>query len=517
MTKNRESDSQNGQELFVKARSKTRRAIRLPRGQANGYRDRILDKFSKTPLNGFYLWVAMWPILSVIGTVLFLLPISTKEGIEVDLIDALFTAISAVTLTGLTVVGTADTWSVFGIVTMLTLFQLGGLGAFAGLAALLSKLGQLTGLRNNQLRRAQGLSIETEQMDLNLWWIVKFMLLSQSVALISIYLNLSIESGQWGVDALWASIFLAISSVNSAGFVHWGQFDEFSDNNGLMLLLSLFTIGGSIGFLVIRDLNLAYRRVLLRYDEYISPRIFIRGVFSRSLLGDTWWRTSLDSKIVLSTSVGLLLVGTVWIFLREYLGGGLLSGQHFLDALIHGFTESSFARSSGFTTIDWSESNMGTLLVFTGLMFVGGASGSVGGGIRLATFGLLAHKFISVLRGDANQALFGRSITDHDFRIALVFATCSILFLMGMVLLVSQTTDAALEDVIFETTSAFSKTGFTTGLTASLSDEGKLLFCISMLVGRIGPLAVLTLFAGDPDRPSTPPTVHYPPESVTLG
>ena len=122
-----------------------------------------------------------------------------------------------------------------------------------------------------------------------------------------------------------------------------------------------------------------------------------------------------------------------------------------------------------------------------------------------------------MLRGDANQALFGTSITDHDFRIALVFATCSILFLMGMVLLISQTTDAALEDVIFETTSAFSKTGFTTGLTASLSDEGKLLFCISMLVGRIGPLAVLTLFAGDPDRPSTPPTVHYPPESVTLG
>ena len=98
MTKNREPDSQDGQELFVKARSKTKRAVRLPRGQANGYWDRVLDKFLRTPLNGFYLWVAMWPILSVIGTVLFLLPISRKEGIEIGLIDALFTAISALSV-----------------------------------------------------------------------------------------------------------------------------------------------------------------------------------------------------------------------------------------------------------------------------------------------------------------------------------------------------------------------------------------------------------------------------------
>lgn len=478
---------------------------------------RIVATFRTNPLNGFYLWLMMWPVLAVIGVILLKLPISSLENTEVTLVDAIFTSISAVTLTGLTVLDTNFVWSTTGLVILLGLFQLGGLGAFAGLAALLLRIGQLTGLRESQIRRAQGLSADQDESRLGLWWIVKFMLGLQSLAFILIFVSFSLSEGQVQIAALWPSIFLAISTVNSAGFVYWGELDALTDNNLMLAIFSFFTIIGSFGLLILHNLARSYHKVLvMRLGSARNIKAYVLSL-SPAALREIWRRLSLDAKIVLSSSLSLLTAGTLWVFLREYVGDGALSDRGVFDALFHSLTESSFARSSGFTTIDWSTPDTGTLLVVTGLMFVGGASGSVGGGIRLTTFGLVAHKFASVIRGDQQQAIFGRGITDHDFRIALTFLTCSLIFLMTMVLLISQVTTANLESVIFETASAFSKTGFSTGLTSELGDFGKILLAITMLVGRIGPLAVLTLLAGDPDRQQTAGTIRYPEESVVLG
>ncbi len=482
-----------------------------------GIFQRIVAAFRTNPSNGFYLWVAMWPALALVGVVLLKLPMSSTGDTEVSLVDAIFTSISAVTLTGLAVVDTNLVWSTGGLLILLGLFQLGGLGAFTGLAALLLRIGQLTGLRENQIRRAQGLSAGQDESRLGLWWILKFMLGMQLVAFILIFISFSIADGQVQLSALWPSVFLAISAVNSAGFVYWGEFSAVTDNNLLMAIFSFFTVIGSFGLLVLHNLLGSYREVFkMRLGATRSIRAYVLSIRPQALR-EIWRRLSLDGKIIFSTSLLLLTVGAVWVFVREYIGNGVLSDRGVFDALFHAITESSFTRSSGFSTIDWSTPDTGTLLVVTALMFIGGASGSVGGGIRLTTFGLVAHKFLSVLRGDQQQAIFGRGITNHDFRIALTFLTCSLIFLMTMVLLISQVTTANLESVIFETASAFSKTGFSTGLTAELGDIGKMLLATTMLVGRIGPLAALTVLAGDPDRQQVAGTIRYPEESVVLG
>ncbi|MDG1840482.1 MAG: potassium transporter TrkG [Dehalococcoidia bacterium] len=477
----------------------------------------LVAAFRTNPANGFYLWVAMWPVLALIGVILLKLPMSSTGDIEISMVDAIFTSISAVTLTGLTVVDTNLVWSTAGLLILLGLFQLGGLGAFAGLAALLLRIGQLTGLRENQIRRAQGLSSDQDESRLSLLWIVKFMLGMQLIAFLLIFISFSISEGRVHVSAMWPSVFLAISAVNSAGFVYWGEIDSVTGNNFLMAIFSFFTVIGSFGLLVLHNLVGSYREVfIMQLGTAKNIKSYILSLRAQALR-EIWRRLSLDAKIVFSTSFLLLTMGTVWVFVREYIGDGVLSDRGLFDALFHSLTESSFTRSSGFSTIDWSAPDTGTLLVVTALMFIGGASGSVGGGIRLTTFGLVAHKFISVIRGDQQQAIFGRGITDHDFRIALTFLSCSLIFLMTMVLLISQVTTANLENVIFETASAFSKTGFSTGLTGELGDFGKILLAITMLVGRIGPLAVLTLLAGDPDRQQNAGTIRYPEESVVLG
>ena len=359
-----------------------------------GISQRIVAGFRTNPLNGFYLWVAMWPALALVGVILLKLPMSSRGDTEVSLVDAIFTSMSAVTLTGLTVLDTNLVWSTSGLVILLGLFQLGGLGAFAGLAALLLRMGQLTGLRENQLRRAQGLSADQDESRLGLWWIIKFMLGMQLAAFVLIFISFSIADGRVQLNALWPSVFLAISAVNSAGFVYWGEFSAVTDNNLFMAIFSFFTVIGSFGLLVLHNLVGSYHEVFkMRSGATRNIRTYVLSVRPLALR-EIWRRLSLDGKIIFSTSLLLLTVGALWVFVREYIGNGVLSDKGVFDALFHALTESSFTRSSGFSTIDWSTPNTGTLLVVTGLMFIGGASGSVGGGIRLTTFGLVAHKFV---------------------------------------------------------------------------------------------------------------------------
>ena len=63
-----------------------------------------------------------------IATILFSLPIALKPGVDLSLLDTIFTAVSAISVTGLTVVSTADTFSVPGTFILAFVLQFGGIG-----------------------------------------------------------------------------------------------------------------------------------------------------------------------------------------------------------------------------------------------------------------------------------------------------------------------------------------------------------------------------------------------------
>ena len=96
-------------------------------------------KFLKNKLNPPKILVIGFAIIILFGSFLLTLPIATKDGIGLALIDALFTATSATCVTGLIVVDTGDTFSLFGQLVILFLIQIGGLGfmTFATLLFLL--------------------------------------------------------------------------------------------------------------------------------------------------------------------------------------------------------------------------------------------------------------------------------------------------------------------------------------------------------------------------------------------
>jgi len=121
-------------------------------------------------------------------------------------------------------------------------------------------------------------------------------------------------------------------------------------------------------------------------------------------------RLSLDSKMVLTTTFFLLAFGTLVILLTEMnnpdtLGSLTLpqkNSQFFLSLSNSPYCRFCFSKYGQFRHL---------FIVFTMLlMFIGGASGSTAGGIKVNTFGLLVATIISTLRGNENPTAFSAKL-----------------------------------------------------------------------------------------------------------
>ena len=83
----------------------------------------------------------------LLGSLLLMLPFSTRDGRGAVFSDALFTAVSAVCVTGLVVQDTATYWSGFGQAVLLLMIQIGGMGVITFAVVLSTAAGQRISLR----------------------------------------------------------------------------------------------------------------------------------------------------------------------------------------------------------------------------------------------------------------------------------------------------------------------------------------------------------------------------------
>ena len=67
-------------------------------------------------------------LIILVGALLLMLPISSKERVVTPFLSALFTTTSATCVTGLTLINVGAYFSLFGQAVILFLIQLGGLG-----------------------------------------------------------------------------------------------------------------------------------------------------------------------------------------------------------------------------------------------------------------------------------------------------------------------------------------------------------------------------------------------------
>jgi trk system potassium uptake protein len=420
-----------------------------------------------------------------IGTVLLALPIATKSGQSASVIDALFTATSAVCVTGLTVVDTADHWSQFGQYVIFALIQIGGFGFMTTATMFLLMFGRRIGLRERMLI---GESLGMQRfggMVRVVWQMAIFTVAVEVLGMVLIYFYTGIGSEDM---PLWKSAFHSVSAFNNAGFDLAGNFNSllvFQKDIPLLIIMAATIFLGGISFLVVIDV--------------VKVRKFTR--------------LSLDSKMVLSTTLLLLVLGTVIFLVTEFNNTDTFGQLSPWEKVTNALFFSVASRTAGFATVNLAMMADYTLFFMMILMFIGGASGSTAGGIKVNNFSMLITTVWSSIRGREHPGAFGREFNIPQIHRALSVVVLSAILIALVVFSLTMTDNFGFIDLLVETFSAFGTVGYSTGITPLLSTAGRLIIVFTMFVGRLGPLT-LTLALVQRQKATA---YRYPKEMVRIG
>jgi trk system potassium uptake protein len=403
-------------------------------------------------------------VLISIGTVVLALPISSARGAWTHPLDALFTATSAVCVTGLVVVDTADHWSGFGQVAILLMIQLGGFGFMTGSTLLLLLVvGRRTALSDRILAQESAGARDLGSVRTVLRRVAAFTLVAEGIGAIALGIAFAIRYGDAAKGA-WYGVFHSISAFNNAGFDLFGGFDSlgaFASDPVVLVPLAVLIVLGGLGVAIVGD---------------IAAK---RG----------WVRLALETKLVVVMTIALVVGGMLALLVFEWSNpatlGALPPAQRPLNALF----ESIAFRSAGMTTIPIGQLTGASLLIGIALMFIGTASGSTGGGIKLTTFSILLASIVSTILGRPHTEAFGRRVSEIIVYRALTVALLSVALVFGITLLLQVTTQTdEILPIAFETVSAFGTVGDSTGITPTLPDTSLVVLIVAMFVGRLGPL-----------------------------
>jgi trk system potassium uptake protein TrkH len=300
-------------------------------------------------------------------------------------------------------------------------------------------------------------------------------------------------------QALWHGLFHAVSAFCNAGFDLEGDYQSLLAYRGsttVNVTIMVLIQAGSLSFLVFRDV---YQTLAARLRSRARQRL------------------ELDAKLVLIGNAILLLTGMVVLLGAEW--NGMLRGSSPGGKLMAALFQSVSARTAGFATINWAEANVVTEFVWLALMFIGGASGSTAGGVKITTMAIVFVAVLSTFRGDEETEVFGRRIpTPLLMRAMAVIAAFLLIHFTGTLLLTasehfSGSSETQFIALLFETMSAQATVGLSTGITPDLTAFGKVVLCVLMFVGRLGPLTLgYALQRRSGRRP-----YRYPAREVRIG
>lgn len=413
-------------------------------------------------------------LVILLGSCLFMLPCSVKDGVELRYIDALYMSTSAVCVTGLISVDVGDTFTPLGQFFLAVLIQTGGLGVTCIGAGVIVAMRRRVNLKGRNVIR--------EAMNLNTGkGIVKFIksvfLTTLSFELVGAALSFIVFIKDYPpLRAIGISLFHSIAAFNNSGFDVLGNFQSLIpyQNN---VLLNLVTCGlvvfGGIGFLVIREL--------------IEKRL-------------CWRKLSMHTKVVLTVSAALIAIGTLLIKLTENV------------TWLGAFFSSVSARTAGFATYPLGEFTNAGLSVIALLMFIGASPGSTGGGIKTSTLFVLFQGIKSAATNKSEKA-FHYAVPATAFRKAAVITLIGLSIIsVGTYLMTAMEPQISFIDALFEVTSAFGTVGLTTGITTELCLGSKLLSIVIMYIGRLGPLTIASLWYFTKGE-----RVSYPDGNIAIG
>lgn len=445
------------------------------------------SKIKKTKLNAVQVLAIGFALVILLGGIILSLPISSIDGKSTNFLDAVFTSTSAVCVTGLVTVDTGTHWNNFGKVIIMLLIETGGLGFMSITIFIAVLLGKKITLKDRLIMQE---AMNTFNIQ-GLVRMVKYVLGFTFIVQLCGALLLSTQFvPQFGIQrGIFYSIFHSVSAFCNAGFDLFGNYDSlinYSGNSVVLLTIAFLIIIGGLGF-----------TVSLEIFNYRKSK-----------------RLSTHSKIVISITAGLIVIGGVFMLLVEYNNPATIGGMSFGDKVLNAFFSSVTPRTAGFNSISTTEMTMAGKLMTIILMFIGGASGSTAGGLKVTTFGVILFTVISVLKGRDDTEAFGRKFTKET-----VYKTFTLLFIAVLLVLTVTTIltitepDKLFINLLYEATSAFGTVGLTAGVTQSIGSISKITLIITMYLGRVGAMTVILAVINNKKKSG----IKYPEAKILIG
>ncbi len=410
-----------------------------------------------------------------VGTILLTLPVSSRSG-RLGLIDAMFTATSATCVTGLIVRDTWTQFSAFGQAVILVLILVGGLGLVTLTSFFSLAVRRRMGFRDLRLLgesvSAEGYAQPTDVLKI----VISLAAIFEGIGIL---LLLPAFIPQFGVQGIWVSVFTAISAFCNAGFDLFGRFGEYSSvtpyvsNYYVQAVIIFMIVAGGLGFMV-----------WVEIAEWRKKR-----------------RLSLHARVVLTFSIILWVFGMVAFALLEWNNPDTLGPLSIPGKLMASLFQSVSTRTAGMNTVDLAACTPVAKLLMGGLMFIGAAPGSTGGGVKVTTMAVLVLTIRSMAEGRDECIISNHRIDHKTIYRAMTIITLGISAVIVSTLVAYYNTSAgvSLIDALFEACSAFGTVGLSVGVTGQLHNGAKILYMVVMFMGRVGPASLAISLAARPD------------------
>ena len=423
------------------------------------------------------------------GSGLLLMPRCIQPGVHLSWIDSLFTATSAVCVTGLTTIDVPSTFTSFGQMVIIMLIQVGGLGIMTITSFFALFFMSNTSIYSQMLVRDMVSSKSLASLWSTLLNIFGFTAALELAGAVCIFLNIH---GTIGLDLrheLFFSVFHSVSAFCNAGFSNYPDGMSAPElmvggHCWLYVILSLLIILGGIGYPVLVNM----KAVVTKRARLIWR--WLRGRRYASLSIPNLY--DLNTKIVLKTTAVLIVSGTVLIAFFEW--DNTFAGLQTHEKLTQAFFNAVSPRTAGFISVNLNSMCLQSIFIYTLLMWIGGASQSTAGGVKVNAFAVAILNIRSILRGSDRVEFAGREVSTDSIRRANAAVIVSVVVLSFFVFLVTLTDpDLPLKAIVFECVSAFATVGSSLGITSQLQDASKVLLVVLMFIGRVG---VVTLAQG---------------------
>lgn len=429
----------------------------------------------------------------ILGTILLMMPFSTVNGTWNDPIIALFTSTSAVCVTGLAVVDTGTYFSFWGQLLILILAQIGGLGYMTTTTFLITLIGRKFNLRQ---KIAIQQTLDRPGMSGSAQVIRSIIATTMIFEITGVLLLLPTFVSDYGWHrGLWLAIFHSVSAWNNAGFSLFADnLMGYQSSLTVVLTITMLIIFGGIGYQVILEMYL-----WLRDRFYQKHRVLV---------------FSLDFKVATSTTIFLLVIGTIAFLAVETRDFQNFASFNFYNHLLIAWFQSVTSRTAGFNTIDIGKMTTAGLFITIALMFIGASPGGTGGGIKTTTIRVLTSCTKSILQGKEEVLLYERKIAISLILKAVGVAVGSVgIVLISTILIALAEPQLDFIQILFEVVSAFGTVGLSTGITGTVTSATQIVLIMTMYVGRVGVLLLMAAALGDP----RPTRVNYPEENLLVG